>query len=221
MRINIAIDGPSAAGKSTIAKLLASRLHYSYLDTGAMYRCVAYRSYQLGIYENDEDSLTDMIQGMQIHFDESQNVFIDDEDVTMKIRTNEMSMRASNVSKHKNVRKALVVLQQAIASEQGYILDGRDIGTVVLPEAQLKIYMVASCEARAVRRMKENQQKGIESDYQTILEDIQKRDFQDSNRNNSPLKKADDAVEIDTSNLTIDEVVDKILELVRQKGVKI
>lgn len=221
MRINIAIDGPSAAGKSTIAKLLASRLHYSYLDTGAMYRCVAYRSYQLGIDENDEDSLTDMIQGMQIHFDESQNVFIDDEDVTMKIRTNEMSMRASNVSKHKNVRKALVVLQQAIASEQGYILDGRDIGTVVLPEAQLKIYMVASCEARAVRRMKENQQKGIESDYQTILEDIQKRDFQDSNRNNSPLKKADDAVEIDTSNLTIDEVVDKILELVRQKGVKI
>lgn len=221
MRINIAIDGPSAAGKSTIAKLLASHLGYSYLDTGAMYRCVGYLSKQIGIDENDEDALTEMIHGMKISFDHQQNVYINDENVTLNIRTNEMSMRASNVSKHKNVRAALVALQQEIAKEQGYILDGRDIGTVVLPNAQLKIFMVASCEARALRRMKENQQKGIEADYQVILEDIQKRDYQDSHRSNSPLKKADDAIEIDTSDMSIDEVVNMILELVKAKGVKV
>lgn len=221
MRINIAIDGPSAAGKSTIAKLLASHLGYSYLDTGAMYRCVGYLSKKIGIDENDEDALTEMIHGMKISFDHQQNVYINDENVTLNIRTNEMSMRASNVSKHKNVRAALVALQQEIAKEQGYILDGRDIGTVVLPNAQLKIFMVASCEARALRRMKENQQKGIEADYQVILEDIQKRDYQDSHRSNSPLKKADDAIEIDTSDMSIDEVVNMILELVKAKGVKV
>lgn len=213
MKINIAIDGPSAAGKSTIAKILAEKLQYAHLDTGAMYRCVAYAAVRNGINMENEDALADMIKNTDIHFDSHGNVFIGDDDVSKAIRTNEMSMYASNVSTYPKVRKELVAMQQEIAKNKGYIMDGRDIGTVVLPDAEFKIYMVASVEARAQRRYKEYLEKNMKANYDEIYNDIEKRDYQDTHRAASPLKKADDAIEIDTSDMTIDEVVMEITNL--------
>lgn len=219
MKINIAIDGPSAAGKSTIAKCCASLLNYSHLDTGAMYRCVGLQSKRLGIDETDEAALVQMIDEMKIDFDAQGHVYIDDEDVSSLIRDNEMSMRASNVSKLAGVRKSLVKLQQAIAAQKGYILDGRDIGTVVLPDAELKVFLIASVDARAKRRILEYKEKGIACNEQEIIEDIQKRDYQDSHRENSPLKKAEDAVVLDTSNMSIEEVKQWFMNKLKEMGV--
>lgn len=220
MKVNIAIDGPSAAGKSTIAKRCATMLGYSHLDTGAMYRCVAYKALQNNISLDDEKKVIEMIDNMKISFDSEGHVYIDGNDVTLAIRTNEISMGASNVSKLLLVRERLVQLQQEIAKDKGYILDGRDIGTVVLPDAELKIYLIASSKARAQRRIKEYIEKNIEFDEQEIIEDIERRDYQDMNREHSPLKKAEDAIEIDSSDLTIDEVVQKIKEELNQLGVQ-
>ena len=214
MKINIAIDGPSAAGKSTISKLLAKELGYAHLDTGAMYRCVGFESQRKGVDEQNEEALADMIDHMEISFDSKGNVYIDGEDVSTQIRSNEMSMRASTVSAHPMVRERLVHMQQRIAKNKGYILDGRDIGTVVLPDAEVKVYMVASVEARAKRRFKEYESKHIEADYDEIYQDIEQRDYQDTHRKTSPLKKADDAQEIDTSNMSIEEVVSTIRNLI-------
>ena len=219
MRINIAIDGPSAAGKSTIAKRCAKLLGYSHLDTGAMYRCVAYKAKQLGIALDDEDKVVEMIDQMTISFDSNGNVFVDGNDVSLAIRTNEMSMGASDVSKLQKVCERLVKMQQDISKEKGYILDGRDIGTVVLKDAELKIFLVASSEARADRRIKEYIQKGIEFNREEVIADIERRDYQDSHRTHSPLKKADDAIEVDSSNLTIDEVVNVIKSKLDELGV--
>lgn len=218
-RINIAIDGPSAAGKSTIAKILAKQLDYAHLDTGAMYRCVAYQAIKQNIHLDDERQLGAMIDHMDIHFDSEGHVYIQNMDVSSEIRQNEISMMASHVSAHPLVREKLVALQQKIAINKGYIMDGRDIGTVVLPEAEVKVYMIASVEARAQRRYKEYLDKHIEADYEEIYQDIEKRDYQDMNRKTSPLKKADDAVEIDTSNMSIEEVVSTILQYIK-KAVK-
>ena len=212
MKINIAIDGPSAAGKSTIADILARKLRYAHLDTGAMYRCVAYGAIQQHIDLADEDALTKMLEHLDIHFNDAGEVWIGSENVSQSIRTNEISMAASKVSAHPQVRKSLVAKQQKIAENKGYILDGRDIGTVVLPDAELKIYMVASVEARAKRRYKEYVEKGMDADYETIYRDIEQRDYQDSHRKASPLKKAADAMEIDTSDMTIAEVIAYIME---------
>lgn len=219
MRINIAIDGPSAAGKSTIAKKCAKLLGYSHLDTGAMYRCVAYKAKKEGIDWNDEEKLAEMIKNMKIDFDKNGNVYLDHEDVSQKIRTNDISMGASSVSRHLKVRECLVELQQQIAKNKGYILDGRDIGTVVLKDAELKIYLVASASARAERRIKEYMEKGIDFDRDEIIKDIERRDYQDMHREHSPLKKAEDAIEIDSSDLTIDEVVSKIKNELDRLGV--
>lgn len=219
MRINIAIDGPSAAGKSTIAKKCAKLLGYSHLDTGAMYRCVAYKAIQQNISLNDEEKLVNMIDDTKISFDSFGNVFLDGNDVSLVIRTNEMSMGASNVSKFPAVRARLVKLQQEIAKDKGYILDGRDIGTVVLKDAELKIFLVASSKARAERRIKEYIEKGISFNEEEIIADIERRDYQDTHREHSPLKKADDAVEIDSSYLSIDEVVNKIKDQLDRLGV--
>ena len=219
MRINIAIDGPSAAGKSTIAKKCAKLLGYSHLDTGAMYRCVAYKAKKEGIDWNDEEKLAEMIKNMKIAFDKNGNVYLDHEDVSQKIRTNDISMGASSVSRHLKVRECLVELQQQIAKNKGYILDGRDIGTVVLKDAELKIYLVASASARAERRIKEYIEKGIDFDRDEIIKDIERRDYQDMHREHSPLKKAEDAIEIDSSDLTIDEVVSKIKNELDRLGV--
>lgn len=217
MRINIAIDGPSAAGKSTIAKLLAKQLHYSHLDTGAMYRCVALAVKNQGINADDEASVAALMEDIAIHFDENGNVYLNGEDVSKAIRTNDMSMLASKVSAYPQVRASLVDLQRRIAKEKGYILDGRDIGSVVLPDAEVKIYMVASAQARAQRRYDEYIGKGIEADYEEILKDIEQRDYQDMNRAASPLKKCDDAVEIDTSDMGIDAVCNAIMEIIAKQ----
>lgn len=215
-KMNIAIDGPSAAGKSTIAKILAKQLQYAHLDTGAMYRCAAYQANRMQINQDDEEALAAMLDQIQISFNNDGKIFINGEDVSNAIRENTISMMASHVSAHPKVRERLVALQQKIASQKGYILDGRDIGTVVLPDAEIKIYMVASVEARAQRRYKEYVDKHIEADYDEIYQDIEKRDYQDMNRKTSPLKKADDAVEIDTSSLTIDEVVATIQQYINR-----
>lgn len=217
MRFNIAIDGPSAAGKSTIADLLAEKLGYNHLDTGAMYRAVAYKAIKQNIPFDEEDKIVEMIDNMDLEMMADGRVILDKEDISDSIRTDEISMGASNVSKLKGCRTALVAMQQRICKDGGYILDGRDIGTVVLKDAPVKIYMVASPEARAHRRMLQNQEKGLEADYETILEDIKKRDYQDMHREISPLTKAEDAVEIDTSDMTIDEVVERVLEIIAEK----
>lgn len=216
MKINIAIDGPSAAGKSTIAKRLAKALGYSHLDTGAMYRCVGYLAAQRGIDLHDEDALTEMTASMRIRFDSEGHVFLNEEDVSVTIRENRVSMLASSVSVHPRVRKLLVDMQRQMALDKGVIMDGRDIGTVVLPDAELKIFMVASVEARARRRYQEYLDKHIEADYDTICEDIKKRDDQDMHRAASPLTKAADAHEIDTSDMSIEEVCAAILSLVEK-----
>ena len=215
-KMNIAIDGPSAAGKSTIAKLLAKQLKYVHLDTGAMYRCVALASKHHHLSVEDEEQIVSMIDKLEIVFDDLGNVFMNGQDVTKDIRENEISMLTSKVSTYPKVREKLVQRQQEMAKAKGYILDGRDIGTVVLPDAELKIYMIASVEARAKRRYQEYVEKGIDIAYDTIYKDIEERDYQDMNRKTSPLTKASDAVEIDTSSLNIKEVVDKILKLLTE-----
>lgn len=217
MRINIAIDGPSAAGKSTIADILAERLGYTHLDTGAMYRAVALKAIRDGIDLADEEKIVAMIDEMDLVMPADGSVILEGEDVSKEIRTNEISMGASDVSKLAGCRKALVAKQQRICKDGGYILDGRDIGTVVLKDAPVKIYMVASPEARAQRRLLQNQKNGIEGDYESILEDIKKRDYQDMHREVSPLKKAEDAIEIDTSYMSKEEVADAVMKIVLEK----
>ncbi len=216
MKINIAFDGPSAAGKSTIADIVAEKLGYTHLDTGAMYRAVAYEAFRKGIAIDDEKNVVKMIRKMDLVMPSDGSVVLDGEDISDKIRTDEISMGASDVSKLQKVREALVAMQQKMAKKGGYILDGRDIGTVVLKDAPVKIYLTASVESRAMRRYLQNKEKGIESDYETILEDIRKRDYQDTHREHSPLTKAEDAVEIDSSDMTIDEVVDAVMGLVEK-----
>ncbi|MBQ1307282.1 MAG: (d)CMP kinase [Erysipelotrichaceae bacterium] len=217
MKINIAIDGPSAAGKSTIADILAERLGYTHLDTGAMYRAVAYDAFRKQIPLDDENRIVSMIEAMDLQMLPDGRVILDGEDVSDEIRTNEVSMGASDVSKLEGCRKALVAMQQKICEEGGYILDGRDIGTVVLKDAPVKIYLTASAEARAQRRVLQNQEKGLEADYEQILEDIRKRDYQDMHREFSPLTKAEDAIEIDTSDLNLEEVTDLVLKIIAEK----
>ena len=210
MAINIALDGPSAAGKSTIAKRLAKKLNYVHLDTGAMYRCVAYKALETGVNTEDEAALCAMIHSTEIELKSDGTILLDGKVVTNEIRTDRISMGASNVSAFKEVRALLVAQQQKMARNKGYIMDGRDIGTVVLPDAELKIFMTASAEARGERRYKENLSKGFESDLNQIIEEIKARDWQDTHREHSPLKKADDAVVLDTSEMNIDEVVSAI-----------
>jgi len=217
MKINIAIDGPSAAGKSTIADRLAKQFHLTHLDTGAMYRCAAYAAIKQGIALDDEEALSHMLETLDIHFGKNKEVYIGEETVTDLIRTNDISMGASQISALAKVRKCLVAKQQDIAKEKGFLLDGRDIGTVVLPDADVKIYMVADAQARAERRYKEYMEKGISVDYDTIYQDIMQRDYQDSHRKTSPLRKAKDAVEIDTSHMSIDEVVQAISDIITAK----
>ena len=217
MKINIAIDGPSAAGKSTIADMVARKLGYTHLDTGAMYRAVAYCAGKKGVSSEDEEKIVEMIHEMDLDMMPDGRVILDGEDISDEIRTNEISMGASNVSKLEGCRKALVEMQQKICQNGGYILDGRDIGTVVLKDAPVKLYMTASPESRAQRRVLQNMEKGIEADYQSILEDIIKRDYQDMHREFSPLTKAEDAIEIDTSNESLKQTYDRVMKIIKEK----
>ena len=216
MKINIAIDGPGAAGKSTIAKCLAKKLNYVHLDTGAMYRSTAYKALQNHISLEDEDAVCKMLENTKIQLATDGSIFLDGEDVSDKIRTNEMSLAASLVSKLAKVRRMLVERQQEMAKEKGFIMDGRDIGTVVLKDAEVKIYMTATPMARAKRRYDQNIAKNIPTgSIEEIAREIAERDLQDMTRENSPLKKADDAVEIDTSDMSIEEVTERIYSLAK------
>ena len=216
-KISIAIDGPSAAGKSSIAKIVAKKLDYVYIDTGEMYSCVGYYCLQNNIDLGDEQAVSEVLKDIKITMDSENRVYLNDCDVSSEIRQDKVSMSASKVSSYQDVREFLVKQQRQMAKAGGVILDGRDIGTVVLPDAELKIYQSASVETRAMRRYLENKQRGLPADLETIKNDIEQRDYQDMNRKISPLKKADDAIVLDTSDLRIEEVVDEVLKLVKQK----
>lgn len=216
-RINIAIDGPSGAGKSTISELLAQKLEYAHLDTGAMYRAIALYCKNNNISADDETGIVAAIQAVELLMKNDGSVVLNGEDVSSLIRQNDISMLASAVSRHRLVRSAMVFKQQEITKGKGYIVDGRDIGTVVLPDAEVKFFLTATAADRALRRIKQYQEKDIEADYQQILKDIEERDYQDTHRANSPLRKADDAYEIDSSNMTLEEVVAACLQIILEK----
>lgn len=214
MKINIAIDGPSAAGKSTIAKMLASRLGYVHLDTGAMYRCTAYKALEEGISLDDENALAAMLAGADIELTPEGTVFLDGRDVTTAIRQEQVSMAASRVSRHARVRQDLVSRQQKMAAAKGFIMDGRDIGTVVLKDAEVKVFLTASVRSRALRRLQQDYgDKGTDEQLALIEKDIEQRDYDDTHRSNSPLCRAEAAVVIDSSDMTREQVVDAILRL--------
>lgn len=219
-KINIAIDGPASSGKSTVAKILANDYGFIYTDTGAMYRSVTLMSIKAGVAFTDEDALVQLIHENAISFkqtDQGQLVFINDNNVTEDIRQPEVTNNVSEVSAHEAVRRELVKKQQEIAKASGVVMDGRDIGTAVLPNAEVKIFLVASVVERAERRYKENQSKGIMTDFQTLKEEIEHRDLLDSTRKISPLKKAADAELLDTTGMTIQQVVTSIKEIVEKK----
>lgn len=217
MKINIAIDGPSASGKSTIAKRLAKRLGYVHLDTGAMYRGCAYKARALGYTVDDEDKIAEMLKTTEFAFDPSGRLILDNVDVTEEIRKKDMDILTSSISALAKVRVELVRRQQEMARTKGFILDGRDIGTVVLRNAEVKIFQTASSESRAMRRFEENVVKQRSGTYEEILDELKIRDHQDTSRSNSPLKKASDAIEVDTSHMTVEEVVAKIEGIVLDK----
>ena len=217
MKFNIAIDGPSAAGKSTIADMLGKKLNYSHLDTGAMYRCIALAAIVNNVDLTNEEQIVDIIATTKLDMKSDGSIYLNDKLISDEIRSEQISMAASNISKFSKVREALVKMQQDIALNNGYIIDGRDIGTVVLKDAKIKIYLTATSEARGIRRHKQNLAKGFESDLQKIIKDIEIRDYQDMNREHSPLKKADDALELDSSNISIDEVINIIEDYIKSK----
>ena len=211
-KINIAIDGPSAAGKSTISKKVAKSLNYIHLDSGAMYRSAACKALKENIDLTDEEKLVKMLQNTTIQLTVDGRVLLDNEDVSKEIRTEQISMSASLISKLSGVREILVAEQ-----DKGYIMDGRDIGTVVLKDAEVKIFLTASVEARAKRRYLQDKEAGMDVSLEVLKEEIEKRDYQDTHREVSPLKKADDAIVVDSSDLSIDEVVSEILDIINKK----
>ena len=220
--ISVAIDGPAGAGKSTIAKRLARELGFYYVDTGAIYRTVAYFMDLLGISPKDVDGVERYIDELNIglEYDEvgTQHMLMNGMDVTDDIRTPDISQKASLVSAHAVVREVLLDMQREVARNYNVIMDGRDIGSVVLPKAQVKIFLTASAEVRARRRYEELQAKGSHDSYEKVLKELQQRDYQDSHREIAPLKQAKDAIKVDTRELDIDGVVAAIREIVRQKA---
>lgn len=216
--IQIAIDGPASSGKSTLAKRLAKRLHYVYLDTGAMYRCVTYLAQKAGVAAEDTPPLRDLVDQMDVQFvnkENHQEVYVNQEKVTQVIRQEAVSREVSLYSALPYVREALVAKQQAFAQkEMGVVMDGRDIGTVVLKEAQLKIFLTASPEERGKRRYLENQSKGYsQQSLEEIIEEIKQRDDLDRHRSMSPLQPATDAIILDSSHLDLDQVEEEIMKL--------
>ena len=217
--INVAIDGPAGAGKSTISRKAASELGYIYIDTGALYRTVGLNALRLGVdIQNDDavaSTLTDDLKVELKFIDGEQRMFLNDEDVSADIRTPEASMAASRVSAVPAVRKYLFDLQKNLAKTNNCIMDGRDIGTVVLPEADVKIFLTASPEARAERRFKELKEKGMDASYDEVLKDMIKRDYDDSHRAIAPLKQADDAILCDTSEIDLQQSIDLIITTIK------
>ena len=220
MAFNIAIDGPAGAGKSTIERRVAQELSYLYVDTGAMYRAMALYFQRNGISPENETEISaacDQINVTLTNENGEQQVFLNGENVNAYIRTEEVGKITSAISVYASVRQKLTQLQRELASASNLIMDGRDIGTCVLPKAQVKIYLTASVETRGKRRFLELQEKGVDCKLEQICEDIRQRDKQDMNREISPLRQAEDAIFIDSSFLSIEEVVNQILDLVREK----
>ena len=220
MRLNVGIDGPVGAGKSTVADAVAAKLGILHLDTGAMYRALGLTALRRNMDVQDEQAIVALCNSLNItvtHEADGQHTFVEGEDVTGLIRTQEVGMAASTVSRYADVRKAMVRLQQKLASETDMLLDGRDICTTVLPNATAKIYLTASPEERARRRFLELQKKNSSETFEQVLEEVIKRDEQDMNRPVEPLRQAEDAVLVDSTNLSFDEVVDTILKIVEEK----
>lgn len=219
--LTIAIDGPASSGKSTVAKNIANDLNLIYVDTGAMYRALTYQALKQNINIKDEQALMDLLKETVITLTKSekgQSVFVNDEEVTEHIRQNDVTNTVSVVAAHPQVRTEMVIRQQKLAENNGVVMDGRDIGTVVLPDSDIKIFLVASVKERAERRHKENRSKGIFSDLEQLKKDIAERDYKDSTRDTSPLKQAEDAIRIDTTKLSIEEVVIKVKDLIHSKA---
>ena len=220
MRLNIAIDGPVGAGKSSVADAVAKRLGILHLDTGAMYRALGLAALRAGTDPKDEQKIVELCRNTLVsvsHEADGQHTFLEGEDVTGLIRTPEVSMAASTVSRYAEVRKEMVRIQQRLAAETDMLVDGRDICTTVLPNATAKIYLTAAAEERARRRWLEMQQKGMPDTFEEVLQAVKDRDNQDMNRKVEPLRQAEDAVLVDSTNMTFDEVVDAILAIVEEK----
>lgn len=216
--INIAIDGPAGAGKSSVAKAVAAKLGFIYVDTGALYRSIGVNALRHGIKTDDADAVIALLPETKVelrYIDGAQRVFLNGEDVSEAIRMPEASMAASNVSAIPAVRTFLLDLQRDMARNNNVIMDGRDIGTVILPDAQYKFFLTASAEVRADRRFKELKEKGIDVDYNALLEEIIQRDYNDSHRETAPLRQADDAILIDSSNMTLEESINAIADRVK------
>ena len=216
----IALDGPAGAGKSTIAKIIAKRLGLPYLDTGAMYRAMALCAFSEGVSLTDAEKVDELLNRTDIrvaYLDDGQHVFVNGTDVTGRLREEEIGKGASLISKLRCVRDKLAGMQRDIAHETHAVLDGREIGTFVIPETPYKFYVTATAEERALRRVRQLEEKGEKPDYELILRDIEARDYQDSHRDYAPLKQAEDAVLIDTTHMTIDEAVDAVLKALEEK----
>ena len=221
-KMMIAIDGPASAGKSTVAKILANELGYIYCDTGAMYRALTYEALQQTIDLENEEALLDLLKMSDISFEpteKNQKVYVNNEEVTEAIRQPDVTNSVSIVAAHGQVRKELVKRQQKIADKGGVVMDGRDIGTTVLPNAEVKIFLIASVDERAERRYKENKLNGIDTPLAILKKEISDRDYKDSHRVSSPLTRAEDAILLDTTSLDIQQVVGKIKNVVASKSI--
>lgn len=216
-KIAVAIDGPAAAGKSTIAKIVAKRLGFVYIDTGAMYRCVTWFALSKGLDCQDEKAVCALINQINIVLNPDETVFCNNVDVTKEIRSLEVTQNVSYIASYKEVRLALVDQQRKMAENYSVVMDGRDIGTYVLPHAEVKIFQIASVQERAKRRYKENIQKGIACELKQIEKDLIRRDEIDSTRAFAPLRPADDSIQLDTSNMSIEEVSEAVINLILER----
>ncbi len=212
----VALDGPAGAGKSTVARAVAEALGFVLVDTGALYRGIALAARESNVSWDDGDALGELARGLELSFNDAGSLCIAGVDRGGEIRTPEVSQGASKVSAHPPVREALLGIQRALGADGGVVLEGRDIGTVVFPDAEAKIFLTASVEKRAERRMGDLKKRGIEADMESLLESIRERDHRDSTRAIAPLRPADDAEQVDTTTLSFDEVVTRVVEIVRK-----
>lgn len=220
-KLVVAIDGPAAAGKSTVAKMVAKKIGATYIDTGAMYRAVTYFALSQNIDPKDESAVVSLLPKLKLDIKEDERIFLNGTDVTKQIRSIEVNDNVSYVASYKDIRLALVDIQRKMSESISVVMDGRDIGTYVLPNADIKIFQIASVGTRALRRYKENISKGIQCELEDIEIGLKKRDHIDSTRTFAPLKPADDSIVLDTSNLSIEEAVDAVIEIIKKKGYEV
>ena len=220
-KLVVAIDGPADAGKSTVAKMVEKKIGATYIDTGAMYRAVTYFALSQNIDPKDESAVVSLLPKLKLDIKEDERIFLNGTDVTKQIRSIEVNDNVSYVASYKDIRLALVDIQRKMSESISVVMDGRDIGTYVLPNADIKIFQVASVGTRALRRYKENISKGIQCELEDIEIGLKKRDHIDSTRTFAPLKPADDSIVLDTSNLSIEEAVDAVIEIIKKKGYEV